>query len=90
MRRSIGVPCSSGFRAEITGIGVRSGDDNRFDIGLRAEYGAELYEALQNSGFTNVYLKENQSGYATICDDFINETDISLLEWLFEQRRETK
>ena len=64
-------------------------DDNR-PIGyyLDKKYGIELYSALAFSGFNNVCLTE-VNGYPDIYDTFINESDMTQLEWLFAQRRAT-
>lgn len=64
-------------------------DDTRSEVGLNAKYGGMLYEALINSKFETVKLIET-TGYETICDNFITANDVSILEWLFAQQRETK
>lgn len=53
-------------------------------------YGNELYSALLYSGFENVELWQPENRYATIHKDFVNENDISQLEWLFAQSRKTR
>lgn len=65
-------------------------DDNR-PIGayLDKNYGSKLYSALEFSGFKNISLTET-TGYPDIYDTFISENDMTLLGWLFNQRRETK
>lgn len=65
-------------------------DDNRpAGVFLDKKYGEQLYSALEYSGFKNISLTET-NGYPDIYDNFVNENDMSQLEWLFAQRRETK
>lgn len=53
-------------------------------------YGEEVYEALKKEGASNIVFT-GVTGYAgDYCNRFVSEDDISLLEWLFAQRRETK
>ena len=54
------------------------------------DYGKWVYEALTAEGYTDVFLRET-TGYGNdIVNNFVSETDITLLEWLFEQQRATK
>ena len=51
----------------------------------------KVSEALiKLGGFSNIHLTET-SGYGSeIYKHFVTKDDVSLLEWLFAQRRETK
>ena len=63
--------------------------DSPYDKGYL--YGRLAANALKElGGFKNVYLTET-SGYGPdIYKHFVSKEDVSLLEWLFAQRRETK
>lgn len=58
---------------------------------LGPDYGRMAYDTLTKiEGFTNVYLTETSGYGANVYKHFVSTEDITLLEWLFEQRRETK
>ncbi len=54
------------------------------------DYGKRVYDALIKAGYVNVQLKETTGYGDRIANNFVTKDDISLLEWLFTQRRETK
>ena len=71
---------------------VHDTDDGvKFEWNLGPEYGKKVSEALiKLGGFSNIHLTET-SGYGSeIYKHFVTKDDVSLLEWLFAQRRETK
>lgn len=59
-------------------------------ISLYPEYGRWVYDGLRKEGYTNVYLKETTGYYDDIINNFVSKDDVTLLNWLFAQRRETK
>ena len=79
--------------SELTDISISiihcTDDTNPNNSYFTKNYGNQLYSALIYSGFENVKLTET-TGYSHIFKKFINENDMSQLEWLFAQRRETK
>ena len=71
---------------------VHDTDDGvKFAYMLGPKYGEHAYKALTElAGCTNIYLTETEGYGGGIKNHFVSKDDISLLEWLFAQHRETK
>jgi len=66
-------------------------DGVKFKYSLGPIYGKMISEALiKLGGFTNVHLTETSGYGAEIYKYFVTKEDVSLLEWLFSQCRDTK
>ena len=55
------------------------------------EYGEIAYNALKDlGGFTNVYLTQtDDKNGADVANNYVSVDDISILEWLYQQKRQT-
>ena len=69
---------------------VYSNDDEETFGPGGSDYGKFVYDSLKNEGASSVYLTDKIGDGSTIYLNFVSKDDISLLEWLFTQRRETK
>ncbi len=66
-------------------------DGVKFEWRMGPTYGRDISNALvELEGFTNVYLTERTGYGENVYKHFVTEDDVSLLDWLFAQRRETK
>ena len=64
--------------------------DKSDDKVIYPNYGKWVYDTLKSEGNENVFLKETTEYGGSIVNKFVTKDDISLLEWLFNQSRETK